>query len=76
MGDRVVIVTNNWNQMVDVFAGVGQSTPVVIGSVRSGGRDELVMPPGATYAYVRSAEARRGSMPPDNRVQVRYGCRE
>ena len=75
-GDRVVIVSNNWSQMVDVFATTGQATPIVIGSVRPGGRDELVMPPGATYAYVRSAEARRGMLPPDNRVQIRYRCRE
>ena len=78
--DRIAIVSNNWTQAVDVYAQVrDQSTPIVLGTVRRGGRDEFVLPPGATYTYVRSAERQSGNMqyavPPSDRVLIRYRCR-
>ena len=79
-GDLVVIVSNNWTQSIDVYSGArDQTAPIVIGSVRPGGRDELVLPLGSVYAYVRASEPTAGGyrpMPPTNRVQLRYRCRE
>jgi len=79
--DRIAIVSNNWTQSVDVYAQASnQAAPILLGTVRRGGRDEFVLPPGATHTYARSAERQSGNMqyavPPGDRVQIRYLCRE
>jgi hypothetical protein len=78
--ERIAIVSNNWTQSIDAYAQVSnQSTPIILGTVRRGGRDEFVLPPGTTYTYVRSSERMPGNMqyavPPNDRVQIRYRCR-
>jgi hypothetical protein len=75
-GDRVVIVSNSWRVPIDVYTTVeGQATPMVIGTISPGRREELVLPLGARYANVRATEPMRGGMAALPQIQIRYRCR-
>jgi hypothetical protein len=71
-GQRIVVVSNDWNQTVDIYASGNR----IIGSVRPGGREELFMPDNATYAYARATpRAGNWQTPNDRVVRFRYLCR-
>lgn len=75
-GDRIVIVSNSWRVPIDVYTTVpGQVTPMVIGTVMPGGRQEIVLPAGAQYANVRATEPLRSGMTQSPSIQIRYICR-
>jgi hypothetical protein len=69
-GQRLVIVTNDWNQTVDVYA----STGAVLGSVRPRGRQEFVLPDNARYAYGQAPPYARSRMVHRRLVRFRYVC--
>ena len=74
-GDRAVIVSNNGKVQVDVYTTVaGQATPMVIGTVLPGGREQIVLPMGARSVYVRVTEPRQGGWRREA-IQIRYICR-
>jgi hypothetical protein len=75
-GDRMVIVSNTWRVPIDVYTTVaGQGTPMVIGTVQPGGRQEIVMPEGARYVNVRATEPMRSGLTQLPTIQIRYRCR-
>jgi hypothetical protein len=75
-GDRVAIVSNNWRVPVDVYTTVpGQGTPMVIGTLLPGERQEIVLPAGAHYVNVRATERARSGMTQPSPIQIRYLCR-
>ena len=74
-GDRAAIVSNNGKVQVDVYTTVaGQATPMAIGTVLPGGREQLVLPMGARSVYVRATELRQSGLRRDA-IQIRYICR-
>jgi hypothetical protein len=74
-GERIVIVTNNWNRAVDVYASAGSASPIILGSVLPGGRDEFVMPFESTYAYTRPTDGAPTGNTTQGGAQLRYQCR-
>jgi hypothetical protein len=71
-GQRSVVVTNSWNRTVDIYT----SGDRIIGSVRPGGREELLLPDNATYAYARATPRVGNWQTPNSRVvRFRYLCR-
>ena len=75
-GDRVAVVTNNWTRGIDVYARQsGPLTPIVIGTVLPGGREEFVLPFDATYVFLRPTERAQGGIPLERQTSIRYLCR-
>jgi hypothetical protein len=69
-GQRMVVVNNDWNQAIDVYA----STGAVIGSVRPREREEFVLPENARFAYARASSRQQPQRVPRQFVRFRYLC--
>jgi hypothetical protein len=69
-GRRVVVVSNDWNRPVDVYA----STGGILGIVDPGRREEFILPESATWAYARSSYRRGQQGAPRRFVRIRYEC--
>ena len=78
-GQQLVIVTNDWNEPVEVFARLSDSpTPRSLSIVQPGSREELPMPAGSTEAFVLTARTIQPSTTPiqmRQQVHLRYQCR-
>jgi len=75
-GDRVAIVTNNWTRAIDVYARQsGGLTPIVIGTVLPGSREEFILPFDAAYVFLRPTERTQGGIPLERQTSIRYHCR-
>jgi hypothetical protein len=71
-GQRSVVVSNDWNQGVDIYA----SGDRIVGTVRPGGREELILPDNAAYVYARATPRAGNWQTPNGRVvRFRYLCR-
>jgi hypothetical protein len=78
-GQQLVIVTNDWNEPVEVFARLADSpTPRSLSIVQPGSREELPMPAGSTGAFVLTTRTIQPSTTPIQMrqlVRLRYQCR-
>jgi hypothetical protein len=78
-GRQLVIVTNDWNEPVEVFARLSDSpTPRSLSIVQPGSREELPMPAGSTEAFVLTTRTIQPSTTPigmRQQVHLRYQCR-
>ena len=78
-GQQLVIVTNDWNEPVEVFARLADSpTPRSLSTVQPGSREELQMPAGSTEAFVLTTRTIQPSTTPiqmRQQVHLRYQCR-
>jgi hypothetical protein len=76
---QFVIVTNDWNEPVEVFATMpSSSTPTSLGIVQAGSREELPLPEGSPGAFVRTTRTIEPSAEPRlmrQLVFIRYRCR-
>jgi|ERR1043166_5728961 hypothetical protein len=73
LGDRYAIVTNRWNQDVDIRADIqDQAAPMTLGTVRPTQRQEFILPVGTrrVYPYVSPLTAAYPT-----RIDIRYECR-
>jgi hypothetical protein len=78
-GQQVLIVTNDWNEAVEVYASMqGQAMAQTLGTVLAGSRAEFTLQPGTRSAAVRPARAIQPSYTPQGMrqlVRLRTVCR-
>jgi hypothetical protein len=69
-GERIAIVDNRSRTDIDVFVG---NASKVLGVVRVGKREEVVLPDGASRVQYKASDPLVEGVPPS--VNVRYACR-
>jgi hypothetical protein len=69
-GQPIVVVNNDWNRPVDIYA----STGAIHGIVEPGRREEFFLPRSAAYAYPRVSYRGSSQRVPRRAVRIRYFC--
>jgi hypothetical protein len=78
-GEQLAIVTNDWNEPVDVLARLADGgTPRTLGTVQPGSREELTLPAGSPGVFLQTTRVVQPSTEPIQMrrlVHIRYRCR-